>query len=68
MSHDEGEVRQQFSIVFTALHVGGEARTGSASKRFGWFGPAADDSLPMQFRGGVTPIGCGASPIATPWA
>ena len=32
MAYDDGEVRQQFSIAFTATVVGGDARTSDESK------------------------------------
>ena len=36
MAYEDGEVRQQFSIAFTARLLGGEARTSSESKRVEW--------------------------------
>ncbi|WP_415948336.1 NUDIX hydrolase [Streptomyces sp. KLOTTS4A1] len=39
MAYDDGEVRQQFSICFTARIVGGELRTSSESKEVGFIAP-----------------------------
>jgi ADP-ribose pyrophosphatase YjhB (NUDIX family) len=43
-----GEVRQEFSIVFTARPVGGELRPSSESAEPRWISPAAVPSLPMH--------------------
>ena len=48
MAYDDGEVRQQFSLCFTARLVGGEARTSSESKAVEWVDPARLDALPMH--------------------
>lgn len=48
MAYDDGEVRQQFSIAFTARLVGGKARTSSESKRVEWVEPDDIDQLPMH--------------------
>ena len=48
MAYDDGEVRQQFSIAFTARLVGGESRTSSESKRVEWVDPDEVDRLPMH--------------------
>ena len=48
MAYDDGEVRQQFSIAFTARLIGGEARTSSESKRVEWVEPDEVDRLPMH--------------------
>ncbi len=40
MAYDDGEVRQQFSICFTARIVGGELRTSSESKEVAFVAPA----------------------------
>ena len=48
MAYEDGEVRQQFSIAFTAELVGGEARTSSESKRVEWVSPADTADLPMH--------------------
>lgn len=48
MAYEDGEVRQQFSIAFTAKCVGGEAQTSSESKRVEWFDPSEIDKLPMH--------------------
>ena len=42
------EVRQEFSIVFTARPVGGELRPSSESAEPRWISPAAVPSLPMH--------------------
>jgi len=36
MAYDDGEVRQQFSLCFTARLVGGESRTSSESREVRW--------------------------------
>jgi 8-oxo-dGTP pyrophosphatase MutT (NUDIX family) len=43
-----GEVRQEFSIVFTALPTGGELRPSSESSEPKWVSPAAVPSLQMH--------------------
>jgi ADP-ribose pyrophosphatase YjhB (NUDIX family) len=48
MAYDDGEVRQQFSIAFSARLVGGEPRTSGESKRVEWVGPAEAAKLPMH--------------------
>src|SRR5688572_304128 len=48
MAYEDGEVRQQFSIAFTAELVGGQARTSSESKRVEWVDPAETADLPMH--------------------
>ncbi len=48
MAYDDGEVRQQFSIAFTARLIGGEARTSSESKEVRWVEPADLAPLPMH--------------------
>ena len=48
MAYDDGEVRQQFSIGFTAKLVGGEARTSSESKQVEWVDVDETESLPMH--------------------
>lgn len=40
MAYDDGEVRQQFSICFTARITGGELRTSSESKEVAFVPPA----------------------------
>ncbi|MEV8523243.1 NUDIX domain-containing protein [Streptomyces sp. NPDC052000] len=45
MAYDDGEVRQQFSICFTARIVGGELRTSSESKEVAFVAPARLDEL-----------------------
>jgi len=48
MAYEDGEVRQQFSIAFTARLTGGAARTSSESKRVEWVDPDEVDELPMH--------------------
>lgn len=48
MAYEDGEVRQQFSIAFTARLIGGEARTSSESKRVEWVRPEDAEALPMH--------------------
>ena len=48
MAYDNGEVRQQFSICFTARPIGGELRTSSESREVRWVDPAELDQLPMH--------------------
>lgn len=48
MAYEDGEVRQQFSIAFTARLIGGAARTSSESKRVEWVRPEETDRLPMH--------------------
>ncbi|MFC6695946.1 NUDIX hydrolase [Nocardioides daphniae] len=48
MAYEDGEVRQQFSIAFTARLLGGEPRTSSESKRVEWFHPEDTHDLPMH--------------------
>lgn len=39
IAYDDGEVRQEFSICFTADPVGGDLQTSSESKAVGWMDP-----------------------------
>lgn len=48
MAYEDGEVRQQFSIAFTADLVGGNARPSSESKKVEWVDPADAEALPMH--------------------
>jgi ADP-ribose pyrophosphatase YjhB (NUDIX family) len=45
MAYDDGEVRQQFSICFTARITGGELRTSSESKEVAFVDPSRLDKL-----------------------
>ncbi|WP_181763697.1 NUDIX hydrolase [Streptomyces albidus (ex Kaewkla and Franco 2022)] len=45
MAYDDGEVRQQFSICFRAVPMGGELRTSSESKEVRWVSPSDLDDL-----------------------
>lgn len=48
MAYDDGEVRQQFSICFTARPVGGELTTSSESRQVCWVDPAQLDQLDIH--------------------
>lgn len=48
MAYDNGEVRQQFSICFTAHLTGGSATPSSESRRVEWITPDRIESLPMH--------------------
>ncbi|WP_371599471.1 NUDIX hydrolase [Streptomyces sp. NBC_00564] len=45
LAYDDGEVRQQFSICFTAHIIGGELRTSSESKEVALVDPSRLDEL-----------------------
>jgi len=48
MAYDDGEVRQQFSIAFSAKLVGGAARTSEESKEVAWVSSADLDTLQIH--------------------
>ncbi|MEU7757704.1 NUDIX hydrolase [Micromonospora aurantiaca (nom. illeg.)] len=48
MAYDDGEVRQQFSICFTARPVGGELTTSSESRQVCWVDPVQLDQLDIH--------------------
>lgn len=48
MAYDDGEVRQQFSIAFTARPTGGELRNSSESREVRWVAPDDLDALNMH--------------------
>lgn len=48
MAYDDGEVRQQFSIAFTARATGGSARGSDESKRVEWVDLDHVADLPMH--------------------
>lgn len=48
MAYEDGEVRQQFSIAFTARLIGGDARTSSESRRVEWVEPSEIAALDMH--------------------
>lgn len=48
IAYDDGEVRQEFSIVFSAAPVGGELCTSSESQRVHWVEPAQVENLNIQ--------------------
>ncbi len=45
IAYDDGEVRQEFSIVFAARPRGGDLRTSTESRRVHWVEPAELDEL-----------------------
>ncbi|GGM10235.1 NUDIX hydrolase [Micromonospora yangpuensis] len=48
MAYDDGEVRQQFSICFTARPVGGQLETSSESRQVRWVNPAELNQLDIH--------------------
>jgi 8-oxo-dGTP pyrophosphatase MutT (NUDIX family) len=48
IAYDDGEVRQQFSIAFTARPVGGMLRTSSESRAVKWIDPDHLDGLDIH--------------------
>lgn len=48
MAYEDGEVRQQFSIAFTARLLGGEPQTSSESQRVEWVTPEEAEGLSMH--------------------
>ncbi|MFG1776850.1 NUDIX hydrolase [Micromonospora sp. NPDC049048] len=48
MAYDDGEVRQQFSLCFTARPVGGNLTTSSESRQVRWVNPAELDQLDIH--------------------
>jgi ADP-ribose pyrophosphatase YjhB (NUDIX family) len=48
MAYDDGEVRQQFSICFTARPVGGSLTTSSESRQVRWVDPTELDALDIH--------------------
>jgi ADP-ribose pyrophosphatase YjhB (NUDIX family) len=48
MAYDDGEVRQQFSICFTARPVGGQLGTSSESRQVRWVNPAELNQLDIH--------------------
>lgn len=48
MAWDDGEVRQQFNITFSARPTGGQLRASSESTEVGWFGQRDLGDLPMH--------------------
>jgi ADP-ribose pyrophosphatase YjhB (NUDIX family) len=48
MAYDDGEVRQQFAICFTATPTGGTLTTSSESREVAWVDPATLDTLPIH--------------------
>jgi ADP-ribose pyrophosphatase YjhB (NUDIX family) len=48
MAYDDGEVRQQFSIAFSAKHVGGALRASDESREVAWVAPADLDMLEIH--------------------
>ncbi len=48
MAYDDGEVRQQFSIAFSAKLVGGALRASDESREVAWVAPADLDMLQVH--------------------
>ena len=48
MAYEDGEVRQQFSIAFSARLVGGQKRTSDESDQVTWVPAAETETLPMH--------------------
>jgi 8-oxo-dGTP pyrophosphatase MutT (NUDIX family) len=48
MAYDDGEVRQQFSISFSAKPIGGRLATSSESRQVRWVNPADLDRLEIH--------------------
>lgn len=48
MAYDDGEVRQQFSICFSARLLGGQLKTSGESKEVAWVTPADAATLQMH--------------------
>jgi len=48
MAYDDGEVRQQFSICFTARPIGGTVRASSESREVAWVDPAKLSELDIH--------------------
>ncbi|RCW44678.1 ADP-ribose pyrophosphatase YjhB (NUDIX family) [Halopolyspora algeriensis] len=48
IAYDDGEVRQEFSIVFHAQPTGGELRTSSESRRVHWVEPEHIETLSID--------------------
>lgn len=48
MAYDDGEVRQQFSICFSARLLGGQRATSNESRAVDWVAPGNIDELPMH--------------------
>ncbi|MHA6805008.1 NUDIX hydrolase [Salinifilum ghardaiensis] len=48
ITYDDGEVRQEFSIVFHAQASSGQLRTSSETRRGHWVSPAEATALPMH--------------------
>ncbi|MEV4534676.1 NUDIX domain-containing protein [Asanoa sp. NPDC049518] len=48
IAYDNGEVRQEFSICFHAVPVGGSLTTSPESTEFAWVSLDSLDALPMQ--------------------
>jgi ADP-ribose pyrophosphatase YjhB (NUDIX family) len=48
IAYDDGEVRQQFSIAFTARPIGGSLRTSDESRAVAWIDPGRLDELDIH--------------------
>jgi ADP-ribose pyrophosphatase YjhB (NUDIX family) len=48
IAYDDGEIRQEFSICFRALRIGGETRTSSESKEVQWVNESEISTLDIH--------------------
>lgn len=48
IAYDDGEVRQEFSICFRAIRIGGELRTSNESSEVDWLRPAELNSVDVH--------------------
>lgn len=48
IAYDDGEIRQEFSICFRAVPIGGELRTSNESKAVKWVAPADLSTLDIH--------------------
>jgi ADP-ribose pyrophosphatase YjhB (NUDIX family) len=48
MEYSDGEVRQQFSLCYTTVLIGGELRIDDESTDIAWVAPEQIESLPMH--------------------
>ncbi|MGW0247967.1 NUDIX hydrolase [Nocardia goodfellowii] len=66
IAYSDGEVRQEFSIAFTAEPVGGQLRTSSESKSVQWVAPEDIKSLDIH-PSILLRIQCGLDASQTPY-
>lgn len=48
IEYDDGEVRQEFNVCFTARSTGGQLKISTESREVGWKHPHDLDALPMH--------------------